>query len=98
MNRWNRNLIAATSAGLLCATQVACELAVQLDRSLVVDAGDAGCAICSVPIEGEGGNDAAAEDEGTADAAPSDATLADAALADAAPDASTIDASVDAGR
>jgi hypothetical protein len=92
MNRWNRNLIAVTSVGLLCATQ-GCELAVQLDRNLVNARDDAGCTICSAPIEGEGGNDAAAEDEGETDAA-----LADAALADATPDSSTIDASVDAGR
>jgi hypothetical protein len=92
MNRWSRNGIAVLGVGLLGATLVACELAVQLDRSRVNAGDDAGCTICSAPIEGEGGDDSAAEDGAT------DATLADAALADATPDSPTIDASVDAGR
>jgi hypothetical protein len=87
MNRCIRNVIAVSSVGLLCATQ-GCELAVQLDRSLVDAGDDAGCAICSGPAEGEGGDDAAAVDA-TADEA-TDAANADATEANA--DATSTDA------
>lgn len=84
MNRWNRNVIAVTSVGLLCVTQ-GCELWVHLDRTLVNAADDAGCAICSGPTQGDGGDDAAedAATDANADAAHADTMSADAANADA---------------
>ncbi len=63
MNTRIRAVVMGIGLGVLGAPNAGCELVVQLDRSLV-DAGEAGCPICSDASQG----DASGVDAGVPDA------------------------------
>jgi len=79
-------VVLATCSPLLVVASSGCELMVQLDRS-AVDAGEAGCNICSDGNFGEG----SAEDDDAAGDTGGDATKDGAASTDASSDATASD-------
>ena len=94
MNTRLRRIAAAALALVLTCAATGCELMVQLDRSFV-DAGEAGCNICSDAAfddVGDGGEEAGIDTgAGARDSATTDGA-ADARASDAAIDTSTHDA------